>query len=184
MSDAYEGFRQESTFDPEELKTLRKLALAQVKAEHEVAAAEEALKQAKIALADIAEKQLPELMDSIGLESFTTEEGFKIEVKRTIRASVPVANRPKAYNWLEEHGHGGMIKRTLVVGFDRDQRVEAAELRHQLEKKYDNVKEDQKVEPSTLRAFIAERLAEGEEIPLQLFGAFEQRKAKITTKRS
>jgi hypothetical protein len=59
MSDGYEGFRQESTFDPEELKTLRKLALAQVKAEHEVAAAEEALKQAKIALADIAEKQLP-----------------------------------------------------------------------------------------------------------------------------
>jgi len=166
-----------STGDLEELTLL---AERLQEADLEVAKAEEALRKAKKVQTDLAEHQIPEKMDEIGMDNFTTKSGFQISVKETIRASIPAARKAEAFQWLEEHGHGGLIKRTVVVGFDRDEEEKATELRAGLEAEFENVKTDKKVEPSTLRAFIAERLKLEEDIPLPLFGAFRQRKAKVT----
>lgn len=146
----------------------------------DAARAEEEFKRTQKVVTDLEEHLIPDKMAEVGLEKFTTTTGFKIEVKETIRASIPVAKRDDAFQWLEDNGHGGLIKRTVVVGFDRDQEEKAKELRVQLEREFENVKTDRKVEPSTLRAFIAERLRAEEDIPLPLFGAYRQRTAKVT----
>ncbi len=164
------------------LKRLSELAIELNKAELEVAKIEEQLKKAKAAVTELAEKDIPELMDSLGVAEFKTTAGFKIKITETIRASIPDANKPAAMAWLDAHGHGGLIKRSIVVAFDREQQEAAQELQAELETKFENVKSDLKVEPSTLRAFIGEQLEKGEPIPLQLFGAWQQRIAKIATK--
>lgn len=169
------------TPDADDLGRLAELAKDQFAAEQEVAEADAALKAAKAKLRDIAERDIPELMATIGVSEFSTTSGLKIKIRRVIRASIPVAKRPTAYRWLDDHGEGGMIKRSVLVGFNRDQQDEARSLLDDLRKKFENVREDQKVEPSTLRAWIREQLDAGKTIPMELFGAQEVRVADIKT---
>jgi hypothetical protein len=82
--------------------------------------------------------------------------------------------------WLDDHGHGGIIKRNITVGFNRDQEGDASVLQDELSDRFENVKADRKVEPSTLRAFIADQLEAGAAVPLDLFGAWEQRVARVS----
>lgn len=175
----YEQFR-ESTASNSDLSRLSQLADQLNAAELSVAKLDEQLNAARARVQDLAERQIPELMDQLGMESFKTRNGFKIDVKRTVRASVPEARREEAWKWLDKNGHSGIIKRTVLVAFTREQEKEAKALQRELGKEFENVKTDLKVEPSTLRAFIAEQLAAGASIPMDLFGAWVQRIAKIS----
>ena len=164
------------------LAKLSQLAVELNAAELEAARIGDELKKANERIKDLAERDIPELMDSLGMAEFRTTAGFKIKVTKTIRASIPEAQKDAAMAWLDDNGHGGLIKRSIVVAFDRGDIEKAKKLQEQLEKKFENVRSDTKVEPSTLRAFIGEQLEKGENIPLPLFGAWEQRIAKISTK--
>lgn len=177
----YEQFKSGQAPAQSELAMLSQFAVQLNAAELEVAKLEETLAVAKAKVTDLAERQIPELMDTLGMKTFTTKDGFRVEIKRTIRASIPVAKRDEAMRWLDDNGHSGLIKRSVLVAFDRSQEKAALKLEQQLGKKFENVKTDLKVEPSTLRSWIAEQLERGEAVPLELFGAWEQRIAKITT---
>ena len=179
MSDDYSAFTIDETLDAGKLASLSNLVDHQLDEEMEVARLEGLLKDTQERLRDVAERQIPDLMDEIGLDTITTSAGLKVSVKTTLRASVPVAQRDTAWDWLDAHGHGGMIKRSVQVAFNRDQESAADELVDGLRSKFPNVKTERKVEPSTLKAFIREQLEEGNEVPMELFGAFEQRRAKI-----
>ncbi len=161
------------------LKQLSLLAADLTEAETEVAKAKDVLEKATAAVSLIAEKNIPALMDTLEIEEFITKGGLKITIKSTIRASIPAAKKATAMAWLDDNGHGGMVKRTVVIGFSRDEEEAAKKLRIDLEKQFENVAEDRKVEPSTLRAFIADQLANGHEVPMTLFGAWEQRIARV-----
>jgi hypothetical protein len=176
----YDQFKTAPTSDA--LAQLNRLAAELNAAEVEAEKAKESLAKANEVVTDLAERQIPELMDQLGLAEYRTTEGFRIKIAKTIRASIPAAQKDAAMDWLDEHGHGGLVKRTVLVSFSREEEVKAAKLVTELGKKFENVATDRKVEPSTLRAFIAEQLSGGEAIPLPLFGAWEQRIAKITTK--
>jgi len=175
----YEQFKTDPGADG--LAVLSQLAVDLNQADLAVARREEDLRKAQQVATDLSERQIPELMDSLGIETFTTTAGLKVTVGRTIRASIPAAQKEQAMAWLDEHGHGGLIKRSVVVAFNREDEAQAKRLAENLQETYGSVKSDQKVESSTLRAFIAERLKLGEDIPLALFGAWEQRKAKVAT---
>ena len=162
----YEAYRDDAA-SSSDLAALATFADELSDAELEAARLGQELKKAKAHVADLAERTIPELMDTLGVKQFTTTSGLKIEVRRTIRASIPAGNKVRALNWLDEHGHSGLIKRNILVAFDRDQMEEAHTLQRELGVKFENVKEEQKVEPSTLRAFIGEQLKAGEEIPLE-----------------
>ena len=99
-----------------------------------------------------------------------------------LRASIPVARRPEAHEWLTDQGHGDLIKRNVTVGFGREESEAAQALFDQLVGDGLKVKDEQKVEPSTLKKFVKDQLEEGNAIPLDLFGAVQFRQAKITAK--
>jgi len=142
--------------------------------------AKSALDLAKRAEDEIAEKLIPELMDEIGLETVTTTSGLKVKVKVTPRTSIKKENKGAAYKWLEDHGDGGIIKRSIGVAFTIEQQEEAKKLASSLRGAFENVSEDMKVEPSTLKAHITRLVAQGENVPLELFGYFEQRRARVS----
>jgi hypothetical protein len=175
----YEAY-QDDAASSSDLAALATFADELSDAELEVARIEDELKKAKGKAAELADRTIPELMDQFGMKTFTTTSGLKIDVRRTIRASIPAANKVKAMAWLDDNGHSGLIKRNILVAFDRESQDAAHELKDSLGQQFENVKEEMKVEPSTLRAFIGEQLKAGEEVPLELFGAWEQRTAKIT----
>lgn len=163
-----------------ELSQLQQLAEQQASAQAKVADLEAQLNKAREELRDLAERQVPELMDQIGLADFKTTTGLKIKIDETIRASIPKAKAPLAFAWLKAHGHAAMIKRVVKVAFGKGEDEKADELRTKLADTYD-VEDDASVHPSTLAAFVREKLRDGEEVPLDLFGVHRQRVSKIET---
>lgn len=149
--------------------------------------ADEALEEAKADAAikqqtrdDIAYRKLPDLLIRLGYEPGDKIKmgGRTLELKTDVKTSIPATRREEAYAWLEEHGHGGLIKRDVIVGFRRDEHEEANALLGNLAD-YDNVKEVQKVESATLKKFVKGALADGEDVPTDLFTVYEFKEAKL-----
>lgn len=157
------------------MERLTELARLQVAAESDVAQAEEWLKMAKEALRVINENALPELMDQMGMETFTTKDGIKVDVKETIRASIPKAKAPEAMGWLRANGHNHMIKRQISVIANSDKQGEEIV---QLVKGYEFT-DNATVHPMTLGAFVREQMEAGADLPLDLLGVFRQRVSKV-----
>ncbi len=161
-----------------ELSQLTQLAERQAAASALVLDLEAQLNKAREDLRDIAEREVPELMDQIGIDEFKTTSGLKIKIDETIRASIPKAKAHLAFAWLNANGHGAMIKRVVSVAFGRGEDDKADDLRGRLMDDFE-VDDKSSVHPSTLAAFVREKLSEGEEVPLDLLGVHRQRVAKV-----
>ena len=165
----------------DELSNVARLAEAQNKAQENVNRLEEELKAAKEELRKYAEKLLPEEMEKLGLSTYNTTSGISVSVKEQIRATLSPENRPKGFAWLEEHGFGGLIKSNVVVPFKRNEIEEANKLVEKLGEEGKLANLERKVEAQTLMAFVREQLAQGKDIPIDVFGVFRQRIAKVET---
>lgn len=162
-----------------ELTTLSNLAEEQAKAALAVADLEKQLEKAKEVYKDLAERQVPELMDSIGIQEFKTKSGLKIKIQETIRASISVANQERAFAWLRAGGYGALIKRNVSVQFGKGQDEAAGLLIEELEAKSLSVDDKSSVHPSTLSSFVKEKLTAGEEMPTDLLGVVRLRVSKL-----
>jgi len=181
MTNDYSDFI-DSAPDTAGLAQLSDLATDLYLAELAAAEAAEKAKEAQAKVTHISERLIPELMASLGMAEFVTTNGIKLKIDDVYRASIPKARREEAHAWLEANGEGGMVKHNVVANFARDQQEEARALRAQLEADGLNVSDEQKVESSTLRAWVKRQLEAGAEIPMDLFGAGKIERAKIKAK--
>jgi len=160
------------------MERLSQLAHEQQAAEVTVAQMEEGLKAAKKRLSLIADEALPELMEQLGLEDFTTSDGLKIDVKETIRANISPDNRARVFAWLKSEGKDGIIKHKVVVDFGKGNEEAAEELSEILQSHAWKYKDDKSIHAQTLSAFVREQLGEGIELPSEI-SVFRQRRSKI-----
>lgn len=181
MSDTpdYSAFQQMPKTDA--LAGLSKLGEALRLAEAQVAEIQEQLTAAQGRVAELSERQIPELMDSLGMERFTLKGGATVLVKKTLSVTLPAETKERAHDWLEANGHSGLIKRKVEVAFTREQQSRAVSLATQLKSEYDDVRMERKVEPSTLKAFVAGLMKDGKPVPTDLINVFERRVATIET---
>lgn len=130
---------------------------------------------------------LPAALDKVGLQNFTLNDGTKVELKDVVRAGLPNKDkhpqeRQLALEWLVEHEHGGLIKRTLEFfldkGFDAIALQKIIDTAANLGVK--DVALDETVHTQTLAAFVREQLARGEALPASLFGVYVGRTIKVT----
>lgn len=176
----YSNFKEQDGPKDERFKGLDALVVKTKAAEASVMKLASLLEQAQETLRDLVARQLPAMLDDMGLKEFVNSAGQKIEIKEVIEAGISEANRPVAFNWLEENGHGGLIKQDITVSFSKNQEGAAKELMSELTGKFAAVTQNKKVHPSTLKAWVREMLGEGKAIPLEPFGVFRRREAKIT----
>lgn len=158
------------------------LARALIDAECEVSKVEQKLKDAKEHARVLREETIPSVMQELGLESLTLDTGQKLKVAQDVYASIPTENKTRAYDWLGENGFGGLIKVNVEVQFSKGEQEKAIELYKKLAEEMPNVTCEQSVHAMTLKAFLKEQLAQGSNIPLDLFGARPVFVAKISTK--
>jgi hypothetical protein len=164
------------------LAELRRLADELDEAERELRRAEVALKEAQSRVKELSEETVPAKMQEVGLESLKTPAGFTVEIKEDVFAHISKANEAAAFRWLEDNGHGGMIKRHVIVMFNKDQEAIACNLEHELSDKFPGVTQKRQVHAGTLRAWARSRLEEGDDVPVDLFGIHTRRVAKIKRK--
>ena len=78
---------------------------------------EENLKECKKNLMKLTDEDLPQLLTELGMSSFKMADGSSVEIKKTYGASIPVANRAQAYQWLRDNGFGDIVKNVVACNF-------------------------------------------------------------------
>jgi len=163
------------------LAVLAELAQKQMDAEAAVAGAQAQLTRAQETLRDISERQLPEAMAEVGMATFQTSTGLKIEVSDVYRTSPPKAKREEAWAWLRANGNAGLLKRSVTVEFGKGEDAKAQELALKMIKEFpDSTSDETTVHHTTLSAFVTKQLKDGKDLPLDVFGVHKQCKAKVT----
>lgn len=162
---AHDYSRFDELPDPEDLARLSRLAVELRAAEEELAAREARLDATKREVERLSQREIPELMDKLGIEEFTLRGGGKVSVKEKASVSLPKGEKFKAFSWFEANGEGGMIRRHVVVAFNQKQDEAAKALVEKLADEYPGVRQEREINPSTLRAWVLARLRDGLEIP-------------------
>lgn len=133
---------------------IRRVAEASAKLKHWqelVSERETDLQEAQQIVKDLESQILPDMLDEFGLESLTLKDGTKLTVKPFVAAHISKEHEPEAFQWLQDHGYGDIIKERTVIN----------------------------VHPSTLKAWAKERVESGDNIPDDLFGVYVGRKAVL-----
>lgn len=164
------------------LNEMSALARALLDAESKTKDAEQALKDAKERERLIREETIPSAMQELGLESLVLDTGQKLKVQQEVYASIPAANKQAAYRWLNDNGFGGLIKVEVDASFGKGDQEAALELYNELQSRGLQASFGEGVHAQTLKAFLKEQISQGNDIPLDLFGARPVWAAKITDK--
>lgn len=128
-----------------------------------------ALENKQAALKDLAERQLPDLLRSVGLTEMLLVGGRRISTKTDYFASIPKGSAA-TYAWLRERNMGGIIKEEISV---------VAGLRTRLTEAGIPFEAKETVHPSTLRAFAKEQAEAGNPLPPELFQVHAVERAVI-----
>lgn len=167
------------------LENIASLANRQVELERQIESAKLAVTILTEQHRAVSQDALPEAMQAVGMEKFTLADGSEIELKKDVETSFVAAARDNglAFAWLEEHGHGGIIKHNVTCAFGRDEGGEAQRLTEVLESNEFKFNEERNVHPQTLAAWGRQEAREGRTPPEEIFHTFNVRKAKIKVPR-
>ena len=151
--------------------------------ENEIITDEKSLKEKKKNLVHVSEEIIPTLLSEMGLSSLKLVDGSSIDVKPYYGANISEANREKAYDWLRSNGLGDIIKNNITVSFGMNEDNKAAQYANLAKGQGFQPTQKLKVESSTLKALVQERIESGKTMPLDIFNVFVGNRTKITRKK-
>tara|TARA_R100000900_G_scaffold89607_1_gene69711 strand:+ start:257 stop:805 length:549 start_codon:yes stop_codon:yes gene_type:complete len=140
---------------------------------------EEQLKTKKDYKKHLSESVLPGLFTEVGLSELKLQDGRHVKVSNFYGASIKDENKEAAFKWLRDNGFGDLIKNQVSCSFGMDEDEKARGLINTLNEKGYPSSQREWVEPSTLRAFIREQTEAGNDIPLNLLGAYIAQRTTI-----
>ena len=143
---------------------------------------EKNLKDLKKEFDRLSGEVIPTMMAEMGLSHLKLMDGSSVDVKPNYSASITVANKDAAFNWLRNNGLGDIIKNEISVSFGRNEDNKAADYADLAEERGYQPTQKLKVEPMTLKALVRERLEAGKEMPTELFNVFVGNKTTIKRK--
>ncbi len=144
---------------------------------------EENLKKKKKDLDVISAEVIPTMMSEMGLSQLKLMDGSMIDVKPFYNATITVANKESAFNWLRQNGLGDIIKNEMVVSFGRGEDNKAAQYAELAKSQGLQPAQKLKVEPMTLKALVRQRIEAGQEMPTEIFSIFVGNKTTIKRKK-
>lgn len=165
--------------DQSGLKSIAGIARAVRDQEDLVQRLESDLKAAKKSLLKLTDEDLPAMLLELGLSSFELDDGSKVTVRPTYGAHIKADNKETAFDWLRANDYGDLIKNTVSCQFGRGEDHEAVEFMEYAQKLGYAAEQKTDVHPSTLKAWVKERVQNGDEFPMELFGAFIGQRATI-----
>tara|TARA_R100001591_G_scaffold29685_2_gene40622 strand:+ start:2212 stop:2787 length:576 start_codon:yes stop_codon:yes gene_type:complete len=169
---------KQDTVDIAEVEDISEVANAYLKVESEILNLENDTKNKKKELQQINDR-IVELMEKRGVKEIKLLNGDAVSFKEFYRGSITKDNEAEAFKWLEDNGHGDLIKNIVSIRFGKGENDTAEKLINSLEQ--DGLYPDQKrkVEPMTLNAFIGDQITNGKQVPMELLSVFTGNKVKI-----
>ena len=150
--------------------------------QQEIETQEDALKQKKKNFEHLSAEVIPTMMAEMGLSHLKLMDGSSVDVKPNYSASITIANKDAAFQWLRDNNLGDIIKNEISVSFGRNEDNKAADYASLASERGYQPTQKLKVEPMTLKALVRERIEAGKEMPTELFNVFVGNKTTIKRK--
>ena len=145
---------------------------------------EERLRKLKEQYRRLSEEDLPQKMAELGMQDLRLEDGSRITIDMFYATRINKNNRDAAHEWLRQQGHGDIIKNQVSVSFGKGEDETALETMTLLEKEGLFPDQKESVHPSTLKAFVKERIESGDNAftpdTQKLFSVYQGKRTKIT----
>ena len=185
MNDIFEDMFDESaalsSVDTGTGKQLSQLVRSLRNVEQQIEDAENHIKSLKQEKHRLSVENIPALMDEMGVERIDVD-GLTVERKMIISASIPKDRKDEAFSWLRENGLDDIIKNDVTCSFGKGQDNSAKNVIAILQDAGFDPATKTHVHPSTLKAFVKERITDGKPIDLDMFGAFISNAAQLRRK--
>lgn len=185
MDDIFEDMFDEASaldkIDSDTGKNLSNLVRVLRSVEKEIEDTEQHLKTLKAEKHKLSVERIPALMDEMGVERLDVD-GVTVSRKMMVHASIPVDRKEDAFAWLREQGLDDIIKNDVILTFGKGEDNIAGDVVGMLEERGFEPSTKTHIHPSTLRAFVKERVEMGKPIDLDMFGAFIANAAQIRRK--
>ena len=149
---------------------------------HRIELSENNLKDLKKEHDRLSGEVIPTMMAEMGLAHLKLSDGSTVDVKPNYSASITIANREAAFNWLRDNGLGDIIKNDITVSFGKNEENKAADYAALAEERGYQPTQKLKVEPMTLKALVRERIEAGKDMPTELFNIYVGNKTTIKRK--
>jgi hypothetical protein len=172
-----------------DLAEIKDLARQARELEFDIADLKETIKRREQQLDNIMTRELPERLDAVGLRSITVEAhgnipAFRVEVSTFYNANIAAKwdeeRRQAAFDWLDAHGHGDLIKTEVETFFKREDRDNVRNFCEGLRINGYDYTVKATVHPQTLKAWLREMIEERHETPpLDIIGGYVERQATI-----
>lgn len=155
---------------------------------YEIKNIEERLEAAKADVRTLQREVIPDLMAQAGIPSLTIEaEGntpaYEIKMRPFARASIAAAWEPNrreaAFDWLDTHGAGDLIKTEIAILLPKEKRAEALELIQRLRTMNYEPQISESVHHGTLSKWLKEAIRQGHIVPLDVIGGEVGREVTI-----
>jgi hypothetical protein len=174
----------------DKLDKIRDVAVATRELEALVVEAEQKLTDLKSRRDDLTKRILPDLLIEAGMPEMVLEARgnfpkMRLKIVTVYRAGIAkrwdAAKKAVAFRWLDDHGHGDLIKTSVSVDFPRERRQAALELAHDLHEQYgQDAAVEEAVNSNTLSTWLKEVSQDGQETPpLDVIGGFIYREVKL-----
>jgi len=180
MSINFEADQTESITQTNDAKTLADQIIKLRDLEDKIKVAEDNLKNLKQQADALSGEVIPTMMTEMNISTMKLADGSAVEVKPVYGASISIAKKEEAYQWLRDNGLGDLIKNEVTVSFGRNEDNKAIAYANLAQGQGFQPTQKLKVEPMTLKALVRERLESGQEMPSELFNVFAGNKTKIT----
>jgi hypothetical protein len=161
------------------LDQLSQLTRLHASLEDDIASLEEQLNKKKEQFRRLIEEDIPSLMLELGVKKYVFEDGSSVQVKNDLTGSIKNGDKATAFAWLMENNHDDIISNDITVklGVGDTQAFQGvyswlADGGYEFENK-------PAVHPSRLKSFLKEELANGTDVPLDLFGFYPVNKATV-----
>ena len=164
-----------------DLKRISSLGQLFVGCDKKVKQLEYELEIAKKAFEQISTVELPDAMNSVDMKEFRLTNGYKIRIEEVYNVRLPKERVDMADTWLDEHGHGGMIKRSLQIELPKTlERAEIEWLKQKIKELEFDSQEVKNVHWATLQSWANEMREGGEAIPEDIFAIYRGNKTVIS----
>ena len=150
--------------------------------EDELAKKEKELKELKRKVELVSGEIIPTMMQEMNISTLKLADGSAVEVKPVYSASIPIAKKEEAFNWLRDNDLGDLIKNEVTVSFGRNEDNKALQYANLAQGQGYQPIQKLKVEPMTLKALVRERVESGKDMPSDLFNVFAGNRTKLTRK--
>ena len=185
MSDLFEDYFDDgealTKVDSGTGKQLSDLVRSLRNIEKQIEDAETHMKSLKAEKHKLSIENIPALMDEMGMERIDVD-GLTVERKMMVHASIPQDRKEEAFAWLRDKGLDDIIKNDVTCSFGKGEDNMAGDVVGMLKERGFDPKTKTHVHPSTLKAFVKERVTDGKPIDLDMFGAFIANAAQIRRK--